>query len=225
MLARSSAMYTRSMSTNPSHRYIQRVKDSFQWTFVHSSQAERGGDALYEAAVDKVDHALWFKRFALPDTFVSWFAITELHAWMCAQRVMDDGFSRRGQGARDNLIKNMWTDCETRMKKLGPMASKKRQDGLFELADHFKLMMFVYDEGLNKDDQLLAAALWRGLFHRDEKFTEFHHLRTLVHYVRSNVDHLDKVPIGKLYEFDGFTWKPLEESIKATSGGALNQVT
>lgn len=99
---------------------------------------------------------------------------------MCAQRIMDDGYKRRGLGTRDAMIRAMWEDCEIRMKKLGvslgsqpcelflfsrvsshhklidfqinsslypqPISSKVRQDGMFSIADHFKLMLLIYDE-------------------------------------------------------------------------------
>ena len=76
-------------------------------------------------------------------------------------------------------------------------------------------------QGLNKDDQALACALWRGIFERNENFNDFHHLRTLVHYVRSNVKLLDDTPLLTLYVPDTLKWNPLEDSIKATSTQTL----
>jgi len=221
MLARSSLMFVRTMVTTAPRNYLRGIKESILWTIRENPRAENAGMNLYETSVDHVNSQLWFKHFGMPDTFISWFLITELHVWMCAQRVMDDGYKRRGLATRDAMIENMWKDCATRMQKLGSIAAKKRQEGIFLIADHFKLMMLIYDEGFNKDDQALACALWRGIFLRDADFSEFRHLRTLVHYVRSNVDHLDKVPILRLCEYESFIWKPLEESIKATSAKSI----
>lgn len=53
----------------------------------------------------------------MPDTFFSWFLITELHVWMLMVRFMAEG--KYGKIARNILVEAMWDDIEIRTKKLG----------------------------------------------------------------------------------------------------------
>ncbi|KAH9635676.1 hypothetical protein HF086_003400 [Spodoptera exigua] len=43
---------------------------------------------LYECIPENVSYAEWFESLELPDTFASWFIITELHVWMLMVRYM-----------------------------------------------------------------------------------------------------------------------------------------
>ena len=60
----------------------------------------------------------------MDDTFISWFLITELHIWMLCNRVMAIN-SHDGTELRDVVIMSLWSDCDTRMKKIGGLASGK----------------------------------------------------------------------------------------------------
>lgn len=53
----------------------------------------------------------------LPDTFNSWFIITELHLWMIFVRLMNE--STRGKMIRNFVVEALWNDVEFRSKKLG----------------------------------------------------------------------------------------------------------
>jgi len=59
----------------------------------------------------------------LPDTYYSWFHITELHLWMLMTKctVLEDN----GRHMRNAMIKTFWDDGLTRMKKLQVMQSLK----------------------------------------------------------------------------------------------------
>lgn len=53
----------------------------------------------------------------MPDTFYSWFLVTELHVWMVMVRLMAEG--EEGKFTRNALVEALWEDTETRSKKLG----------------------------------------------------------------------------------------------------------
>lgn len=57
------------------------------------------------------------EKHDLPDTFYSWFVITELHIWMLSARAMAEG--KEGQLLRNSLVEALWTDVAKRTKKLG----------------------------------------------------------------------------------------------------------
>lgn len=67
--------------------------------------------------MDNVDHFEFFKELKLPDTFYSWFVITELHIWMLSARAMAEGDD--GRLLRNSLIEALWGDVQQRTKKLG----------------------------------------------------------------------------------------------------------
>lgn len=56
-------------------------------------------------------------KFNLPDTFYSWFVITELHIWMLAVRAMAEGTD--GRHVRNAMVEALWIDVAKRVKKLG----------------------------------------------------------------------------------------------------------
>ena len=53
----------------------------------------------------------------MPDTFLSWFLVMELHVWMVSVRLMAD--VNHGKRMRDELLNMMWEDHDKRIKKLG----------------------------------------------------------------------------------------------------------
>ena len=53
----------------------------------------------------------------MPDTFYSWFVITELHVWMLMVRCMAEGPD--GQVLRNCIVQSMWNDVNQRTKQLG----------------------------------------------------------------------------------------------------------
>lgn len=58
-----------------------------------------------------------YSELALPDTFNSWFLITELHLWMMFIRLMKEG--AEGSMIRNFIMEALWNDVEYRSKKLG----------------------------------------------------------------------------------------------------------
>ncbi|XP_037077781.1 ubiquinol-cytochrome-c reductase complex assembly factor 1-like [Pollicipes pollicipes] len=124
----------------------------------------------------------------MPDTFFSWYLVTELHVWMICVRLGDDG--AEGKFCRNQLITAMWEDLETRAKKLGPVSTTVRSEQLQQTNQHFQAALLGYDEGLT-EDRVLAGALWRRLFSssgRDATALE----QTLA-YVRRELARLDRL--------------------------------
>lgn len=53
----------------------------------------------------------------MPDTFNSWFLVTELHVWMLMVKAMEIGGD--GRLIRNYIVEAMWEDVSTKGKKLG----------------------------------------------------------------------------------------------------------
>lgn len=146
---------------------------------------------LYLCCVELVDHDLFLREFNMPDTFNSWFRITELHVWMCLVRLAREG--KEGEFIRNSMLTFMWQDIEKKAKKLSEKAASMtvRKEGIQTLSEQFKAVLYGYDEGLLSNDKVLAGSLWRNFFEKDCK--DVAHLEKLVEYVRKQLFELDKV--------------------------------
>lgn len=76
---------------------------------------------LYESVADKINYVAFFRDFNLPNTFNSWFLVTELHVWLLLMRSMAEGSEtgEDGRFLRNCIVEAMWGDVNTRAKKLG----------------------------------------------------------------------------------------------------------
>lgn len=70
----------------------------------------------FESLVDNIDYVDFFEELDLPDTFYSWFVVTELHLWMLSARAMAG--ANEGRIIRNSLVEALWSDVLQRVKKL-----------------------------------------------------------------------------------------------------------
>ncbi|KDR09875.1 Ubiquinol-cytochrome c reductase complex chaperone CBP3-like protein, partial [Zootermopsis nevadensis] len=122
-------------------------------------------------------------EFHMPDTFYSWFLVTELHVWMLMVRTMAEG--EEGRFVRNNIIEAMWEDVSTRVKKLEPTNSSEIKAQLQELSEQFQAAIIGYDEGLLSDDKILAGVVWRIFL--QQHCSDPENVECLVHYIRKQV--------------------------------------
>lgn len=168
---------------------------------------------LYLCCVELADHDLFLREFELPDTFNSWFRITELHVWLCMVRLAQEG--KEGKFLRNNMLQFMWQDIEKKTKKLGERAasSSARREGIQALSEQFRAILFAYDEGLLSDDKALAGALWRNFFEKDCK--DVAHLEKMVEYVRRQLCSVDKMESVVVLTSGLMIFSPLYETHEA----------
>lgn len=67
--------------------------------------------------MDNLNYTEFFEQLNLPDTFYSWFVITEVHVWMLSVRAMAEGDD--GRFIRNSVVEALWTDVGLRAKKIG----------------------------------------------------------------------------------------------------------
>ncbi|XP_046565496.1 ubiquinol-cytochrome-c reductase complex assembly factor 1-like [Haliotis rubra] len=147
------------------------------------------GYNMYVCCQAQVDLKQMFQDLDLPDTFNSWFLVTELHVWLCMVRLAELG--KEGRVVRNSVVEAMWADVDRRSKELGNAASlTARKEGIQDLGAAFYAALFSYDEGILGDDRELAGAVWRILFERSQD-KEPHQLALMVEYIRKQVHHLD----------------------------------
>jgi cytochrome b pre-mRNA-processing protein 3 len=148
---------------------------------------------LYENVADTLNYREFFDEFDMPDTFNSWFLVTELHVWMLLMRVMGEGpeSGQDGRFLRNCIVEAMWADVQTRSKKLSLDNPSAARAQVQILSEQFQATLINYDEGLTGDDKSLASALWRRFF--DMHCDDFTKLEKLVKYVRRTTKLLESL--------------------------------
>jgi len=161
-----------------------------------------------------MDVVKFFETFDMPDTFYSWFLVTELHVWLVGSRLMTEG--EEGRIVRNSMVEALWVDCDTRAKALGDMSTGTRSKHIANVAEEFQAALFIYDEGLVGDDMKLANALWRRFFlcmhevdDNEAPQPDPEKLLLLVNYVRRVAQYLDKMDSIDLIVKNDIKWPSL----------------
>jgi len=157
----------------------------------------KSGATLSACCTHEVDLESFFKIFDMPDTYYSWWLITELHVWMLCVR-LSVGNTKEGLMCRNEMVKTTYADMDERAKKVGDMDRNSRLNVVWDLAEEFKFAMLVYDLGLAGSDVDLANSIWRRFFLGKED-PDVEKIELLVKYVRKTVASLDQINIEDLY--------------------------
>ncbi|XP_023942443.2 ubiquinol-cytochrome-c reductase complex assembly factor 1-like [Bicyclus anynana] len=191
--------------------YIKKFMKAVGWMDQERTRLKLTGYFLYECVPDKVAYAEWFEDLELPDTFASWFMITELHVWLLLVRYMaEDAMATgtdkkkyvKGDGhfVRNCIIEALWADVGNRIKLLEGANPAIARNQVTELSEQFQASLVAYDEGLS-DDKVLAGAAWRRFYSLSED-VKAEHVARIVHFIRHQLSILDKIPSEDL------RWKP-----------------
>lgn len=161
---------------------------------------------MYAGVVDGINYNEIFQKFSLPNTFNSWFLITELHIWMLMVRAMAEGPEKGQDGMflRNCIVEAMWSDVNKRAKQLNAANSSEVRRQINILSEQFQAALITYDEGLLDDDKVLAAALWRRFF--EMNCSNYVHLETMVKYVRQQTKQLDSLSRQDFAIKPNFKW-------------------
>ncbi|XP_047022043.1 ubiquinol-cytochrome-c reductase complex assembly factor 1 [Helicoverpa zea] len=195
--------------------YVKKFMNAIGWMDQSRTRLKLTGYFLYEGIPENVSYADWFESLELPDTFVSWFTITELHVWLLMVRYMAEdvvlptGDKKKyikgdGHFIRNCIIEALWADVANKIKLLegaNPAIARKQ---VSELSEQFQAALVAYDEGLS-DDKVLAAAIWRRFYSLSED-VKAEHIERLVKFIRHQISQLDKIPSEDLKSKPNITW-------------------
>ncbi|XP_049870233.1 ubiquinol-cytochrome-c reductase complex assembly factor 1 [Pectinophora gossypiella] len=195
--------------------YVKKFMKAVGWMDQFRTRLKLTGYFLYESVPDNVQYHEWAEKLKLPDTFATWFAITELHVWLLLVRYMAEDIKSvanekkkyvKGDGhfVRNCIIEALWADVGNRIKLLegaNPAIARKQ---VTELSEQFQAALVAYDEGLS-DDRILASAIWRRIFMLDPD-TQPEHIESVVHFIRHQIAELDKIPSEKLQQKTEIPW-------------------
>jgi len=186
---------------------------------VSKSTLYKSGATLSACCTHEVDLESFFEVFDMPDTYYSWWLITELHAWMLSVR-LSVGNTKEGLYCRNQLITTLYTDMDERAKKVADMDRSSRLNVVWDLAEEFKFAMLIYDLGLAGSDVDMANSIWRRFFLGKED-PDVEKIELLVKYVRKTVASLDQIKIEDLYSMESgsaLSWPDIKKlEIERTS--------
>ncbi|KAK1975537.1 ubiquinol-cytochrome C chaperone [Colletotrichum cereale] len=139
----------------------------------------------------------WLQYLDLQPSFSSWSQATMLHMYtvIARMRCLDRDASRNLQ---HQFIDQFFFDCE-RMMHLnhGMTSSALRQRYLKEIFVQWRGLIAAYDEGVVKDDRVLAAAVWRNLF-KSREDADMRQVAAVVAWLRATLQDLEAAPVEDL---------------------------
>lgn len=141
------------------------------------------GNLIYEHVTDNIDYPKYFLQYKMPNTFNSWFLVTELHTWMVMVKLMEG--DKEGRIVRNAVVEALWQDSNTRAKQLGADNPSAVRLQLMDLSEQFQGALIIYDDGLQSDDKVLASSIWERLF--DKQCNDYKNLEEVVSLVRRRV--------------------------------------
>jgi len=169
---------------------------------LNKTRYEANSWILYEKLVDQIPFDDIITKLNLPDTFNSWFIITELHLWMVFVRLMNE--STKGKMIRNFMVEALWNDIDFRSKKLGHLSSDVRQGQVKELSDQFRGALIGYDEGWLTNDMVLASMVWRRVFNKECNDPE--KIELVVKYIRKQMSILQLQSFESLFTNKDVKW-------------------
>ncbi|KAI7859066.1 ubiquinol-cytochrome C chaperone-domain-containing protein [Circinella umbellata] len=124
------------------------------------STAIRASHDLYRICAEhsEANKDFFIEACNLPDNFQSWFSVTQLHVWMLMVRLRGE---KNGKLYIQELVNRLFDDAEHKMRSHGITQQRMINSYIKDLLAQFHGGVVAYDEGMCKDDPVLAAALWR----------------------------------------------------------------
>ncbi|KAK2004833.1 ubiquinol-cytochrome C chaperone [Colletotrichum falcatum] len=168
-------------------------------------EQERAHDKVRMTADgEEIGHPIgpWLQCLDLQPSFSSWSQTTMLHMYavIARMRCLDRDASRNLQ---HQFIDQFFFDCE-RMMHLnhGMTSSALRQRYLKEIFVQWRGLIAAYDEGVVKDDRVLAAAIWRNLF-KSREDADMRQVAAVVAWLRATLHDLEAAPVEDLIAAPG----------------------
>eukprot|EP00127_Corallochytrium_limacisporum_P003257 Clim_evm106s147 gene=Clim_evmTU106s147 len=125
------------------------------------SLSVRMSKRMYDACYTASENTQIYDDLELPDTFMSWFAVTNLHVWLTMYRLRQEG--QEHKPFTQELVNFFWQDVEERMRIAG-LSAMQISSSMKQLQPIYYGSLLSFDEGIESSDTILASALWRNIF-------------------------------------------------------------
>ncbi|SPO30334.1 related to CBP3 - mitochondrial protein required for assembly of cytochrome bc1 complex [Ustilago trichophora] len=121
---------------------------------------------LYDRCAERahVERNFWYGDCALPETYQSWFQITNLHVYLLLARFR--AFDKAANKTySQEIINHFFIDAESRMRdRFGVQTSRLVKGYMKDMHMQHRGSVLGYDEGLAGGDARLAQAVWRNIW-------------------------------------------------------------
>ncbi|KAJ1516336.1 hypothetical protein HMI55_002492 [Coelomomyces lativittatus] len=159
-----------------------------------SSQVQyRSMSLLYNTCVKASFARLPLTLEYLPDTFQTWFSLTQLHVWMVLVRLRVEDLDQKQN--IQFLVDHFFKDVERRIWAVGFALNSVVTRHLKECFSMYTGANIAYNASIFHSDTLLACTLWKNLFQGLP--VPFESLEVMVHWVRRELNHLEQIPFDK----------------------------
>jgi cytochrome b pre-mRNA-processing protein 3 len=156
----------------------------------------------------------------IPQSFQSWFAVTQMHLWMAQSRLRvassnssdnkeDQQMAKALDGA---LIDHFTTDIEMKLHQCKVDNVKVFDRYFYQLMSQHYGHSIAYDEGYETGDPVLASALWRNAYSMD-KSVRPKNLAYLTYYTRFQMQNVMKCPVEMLKDIQ-LTAPPVDSIVQ-----------
>ncbi|TVY83540.1 Protein CBP3 [Lachnellula suecica] len=146
-----------------------------------------------------VGEGWWHTGVGLQPTFSTWSQVTMLHLYLLTVRFrcFEPSLSKIWL---QHLTDHFFSDAENKMAlNHGMVAQGTRNKYLKDMYVQWRGLQAAYDEGIAKNDAVLAAAVWRNVFKASED-VDIKKLAQIVSYMRRTLAGLDEVDDLKVME-------------------------
>jgi len=121
---------------------------------------------LYDRCAERahVERNFWYGDCALPETYQSWFQITNLHVYLLLTRFR--AFDKAAHKTySQELVNHFFIDAESRMRdRFGVQTSRLVKGYMRDMHMQHRGSILGFDEGLATGDARLAQAVWRNIW-------------------------------------------------------------
>ncbi|KAI7866031.1 ubiquinol-cytochrome C chaperone-domain-containing protein [Spinellus fusiger] len=158
--------------------------------YSEGSTAIRSSHDLYQLCSKQLDlnKDFFIQTCHLPDNFQTWFSVTQLHVWMLMVRLRAED---NGKLYIQEIVNRFFDDTEDKIREYGISQQRVIKSYIKDLLAQFHGGVVAYDEGMCKEDPVLAAALWRNLFAPSANNAA--DLANMVHYIRRELKALESI--------------------------------
>ncbi|TRY70365.1 hypothetical protein TCAL_01163 [Tigriopus californicus] len=132
---------------NPTPTHVPKSHGPLNWVLnkfglgAEQAQWRTTGTLLMTSCTQSVAVEEFFKELDMPDSFYSWFLVTELHIYMVSVRLLANE-GPEGFQIRNAMIESWWMDCEHRRFFLGAEPDPEK---IAILVDYIRRTMTVLD--------------------------------------------------------------------------------
>lgn len=175
--------------------------------------------------------SVWFDDISLLPTFSTWSQVTFLHMYLLTVKLRTMQNPEHFKMYQQYLMENLSQEAEDKMLLLHNITARGiRNRYLKDLFIQWRGILAAYDEGLVKDDSVLASAVWRNLFKGDEE-VDWVKVGKVVCYMRICLRELDGQDVPQLPKKLGGdagvwarSWKEVSRMVARPSKGARERV-